>query len=66
MISHNIRKRRLDLKLTQAQLAEGIGMSQGYLSELENSVDINPSYMILKRLAEALHTTIDKLCSLPP
>src|SRR3990172_5750717 len=41
--------------MSQAQLASGGGLSQGYLSQLENDEVRNPSAAVIFRLAKALH-----------
>ncbi|MHC1760562.1 MAG: helix-turn-helix domain-containing protein [Negativicutes bacterium] len=49
----NLKNLRIDSKLSQAELAERSGISQGYLSSLERG-EKQPTLPILKRLAEAL------------
>lgn len=41
--------------ISQAQLASEGGLSQGYLSQLENDEVQNPSASVIFRLAKALH-----------
>lgn len=41
--------------MSQAQLASEGGLSQGYLSQLENDEVQNPSASVIFRLAKALH-----------
>lgn len=41
--------------MSQAQLAGCAGLSQGYLSQIENEEVENPSAAVLFRLAQALH-----------
>jgi tetratricopeptide (TPR) repeat protein len=55
----NIRRRRKELNMTQAQLAEGI-ISVPYLSLIENGKAI-PGPEILKLLAGRLNTTVENL-----
>jgi transcriptional regulator with XRE-family HTH domain len=50
-----IRELRDDLGISQAQLASEGGLSQGYLSQLENDEVQNPSASVIFRLAKALH-----------
>ncbi|HXG36888.1 MAG TPA: helix-turn-helix transcriptional regulator [Dehalococcoidia bacterium] len=54
-LGETIRKQREDMGLSQAQLASAAGLSQGYLSQIENSEVANPSAAVLFRLAQALH-----------
>ncbi len=46
---------REQIGLSQAQLAAQAGLSQGYLSQIENGEVHNPSAAVLFRLAQALH-----------
>ncbi len=48
--------------MSQAQLATRAGLSQGYLSQIENDEVRNPSAAVLFRLAQALH--VDPRCLL--
>lgn len=50
-----IRELRDELGMSQAQLAAQAGLSQGYLSQLENDEVQNPSAAVIFRLARALH-----------
>ncbi len=57
-IGERIRKKRLDLHMTQEQLSERIGTSSKHLSEVERGND-RLSYDKLLRLCEALDCTTD-------
>ncbi|HSR69238.1 MAG TPA: helix-turn-helix transcriptional regulator [Acidobacteriota bacterium] len=60
-IGANIRKRRkLELKLTQEQLAEAGGYEPGYISEVERAVK-RPSLGFLFNIARALNTSAAEL-----
>jgi len=48
-----IRRRREELGLTQAQLAERVGISRQYLVQLENGYRV-PSHQVMLRLFSAL------------
>lgn len=50
-----IRELRDELAMSQAQLASHGGLSQGYLSQLENDEVQNPSAAVIFGLARALH-----------
>jgi transcriptional regulator with XRE-family HTH domain len=50
-----IRELRDELGMSQAQLAAQGGLSQGYLSQLENDEVQNPSAAVVFGLARALH-----------
>ncbi len=54
-LGKKIRGLRDELGMSQAQLAAQGGLSQGYLSQLENDEVQNPSAAVMFRLARALH-----------
>ena len=54
-LGKKIRELREGLGMSQAQLAVQGGLSQGYLSQLENDEVHNPSAAVIFRLASALH-----------
>lgn len=54
-LGKKIRGLREELGISQAQLAAQGGLSQGYLSQLENDEVQNPSAAVIFRLARALH-----------
>lgn len=49
-----LQKHRKAKKYTQAQLAEGAGITQAYVSRLENGQDKNPTKEVIESLAQAL------------
>lgn len=60
MISRAIKRLRNNAGLTQVELAERIGISQGSLSSYENGKDI-PSVNTLIRMADVFKCTLDEL-----
>lgn len=54
-LGNKIRELRDEMGMSQAQLAAEGGLSQGYLSQLENDEVQNPSASVIFRLAKALH-----------
>ncbi len=60
MIKDNIRTARLAATLTQAALADKVGVKQKDISRWENGVR-EPSAMWIKKLAEALNVSADEL-----
>jgi len=54
-LGEKIRELRDELGMSQAQLAAQGGLSQGYLSQLENDEVQNPSAAVIFGLARALH-----------
>ena len=49
-----IRRRRRDLKITQADLAKQIGVKHSYISKIETGIQPG-SYRILAKISQALH-----------
>ncbi len=54
-LGKRLRGLREELGMSQAQLASCGGLSQGYLSQMENDEVQNPSAAVIFRLAKALH-----------
>jgi transcriptional regulator with XRE-family HTH domain len=52
-ISTNVRNRRLDLRMTQKDLAEKCGLSTNYISRIERS-EVSPTIDTLEKLTKAL------------
>jgi transcriptional regulator with XRE-family HTH domain len=60
-MSKQIRKLREARGLTQVELAEKAGITQAYLSALENGTRTNPKLDLLRDLAKALKTDVAEL-----
>ena len=60
-IGKRIRKRRNELKLTMEQLAEKIGLTTGYVGNIERGESV-PSIDTLVRIANSLSVNMDYLC----
>ena len=60
-LGDKIRELREGIGLTQGQLADNAGVSQGYLSQLENGDVRNPSAAVLLRMAQAIHVDPEDL-----
>ncbi len=58
----NMRKRRLELELTQEQVAEAANMPQPHISALERG-NMSPTISSIAKLAEALHCPPSALLS---
>jgi transcriptional regulator with XRE-family HTH domain len=56
-----IRSYREEAGISQARLATSAGVSQGYLSQIENQAVHNPSASALLRLARAMHVDARRL-----
>jgi transcriptional regulator with XRE-family HTH domain len=68
-----VRERRMKEGLSQTELAETVGISRTYLSEIERGVATNLSWGVVRRLATALGIQVEQepskdqdLASLPP
>ena len=59
-LSDNIRKYRLDAKMSQAQLAKEAGVDQSAICKLEKGLFI-PTVVLLDEISRALHVAIDEL-----
>lgn len=56
LLGRNVRKHRVEARLTQEQLSERSGFSQQYISDMERGFR-NPTVVSLYELAQALGTT---------
>ncbi len=61
-----IRARRLERKMTLTGLAEVVGVSAGYLSQIENGRKQNPKLEIVLRLIHHLDLDLDMLLGIEP
>jgi putative transcriptional regulator len=59
-LSNRIKERRADLGLTQAELAERVGVTRKTVNTVENGV-FTPSTTLALKLAEALDLTVERL-----
>jgi transcriptional regulator with XRE-family HTH domain len=55
-----VKARRKELGLTQAEVAERLGMKQGAYAQIELGVSA-PGFHVLYRVAESLETTVHEL-----
>lgn len=58
---NKIRTVRLIRRLTQQQLSIISGLSQAYINELENGRKVNPSIIVLDKLAAGLQVSVSEL-----
>lgn len=58
---HRIRERRMELGLTQGQLAEKAGCSRQFINMLEMNNEMSVQSKLLLRIAKALGCTVDSL-----
>ena len=62
-LDNRLRDERIRRGLTQAQLAESIGVSRKTINTVENGIFV-PSTVLALRLAKALGTTVEELFQL--
>jgi transcriptional regulator with XRE-family HTH domain len=58
---NRIKEARLKKNLTQKQLSERSGLSQAYINELENRKKVNPSIIVLDKLAASLEVPLSEI-----
>ena len=63
-LTNRLRELRAERDLTQAALAEAVGVSRKTINTVENGVFI-PSTVLALQLARALDTTVEALFQLP-
>lgn len=56
-----IKTRRKELKMTQQQLAEKVGVSAAYIQQLENNVKTQPSFEVFIKIMTALKLNINDI-----
>lgn len=59
-IADNLRVIRAKNRLSQDKLSELSGVSQKYITKIENEL-VNPSILIIAKLAEALKVTVNDI-----
>ena len=62
-LANNLKERRAELGLTQAELAERVGVTRKTVNTVENGV-FTPSTILALKLAEALDRTVEQLFQL--
>lgn len=60
VLAQNVRARRKELALSQEELAFEAEIDRTYVSQIERST-INPSLLVLHKVARALHTSVPVL-----
>ena len=63
-LANRLREERTKRNLTQAELAERVGVSRKTINTVENGIFI-PSTVLALRLARALKTSVESLFELP-
>jgi transcriptional regulator with XRE-family HTH domain len=56
-----LKQRREEKHLTQATLADEVGVSQAYIAKLESGDKKNPTLDLLKKIAKALGVPVTEL-----
>lgn len=59
-IGENIKKKRKEAGVNQYELADKVGVTQGYIAKVENNMKI-PSMTLGKAIANVLGCTMDEL-----
>jgi len=59
-LGNGIKERRTELGLTQAQLAEAVGVTRKTVNTVENGVFV-PSALLALKLARALNVPVERL-----
>ena len=59
-LSNAIKQRRADLALTQAELAERVGVTRKTINTVENGV-YTPSALLALKMARALNVAVEEL-----
>lgn len=59
-LDNDIKRRRTELGLTQAELAEACGVTRKTVNTVENGV-FSPSALLAIKLARALNVTVEQL-----
>ena len=59
-IGENIKKKRKEAGVNQYELADKVGVTQGYIAKVENNMKI-PSMTLGKAIATVLGCTMDEL-----
>lgn len=62
-LANRLKERRTDLGLTQAELAERVGVTRKTVNTVENGI-FTPSTILALKLAEALDRTVEELFQL--
>jgi transcriptional regulator with XRE-family HTH domain len=62
-LGKEIKKARIEQGLKQKELKERTGLSQKYLSQIENDA-VDPRVSVLKKIAQALQVSADSLLGL--
>ena len=62
-LANRIKERRADLGLTQAELAEQVGVTRKTVNTVENGVFV-PSTILALKLARALNVNVEELFSI--
>lgn len=61
-----LEKLRIAKGMSQQQLADTTGLTQGYISALERGIKTNPGQVVVKKLATALDVATDIILGLFP
>lgn len=60
-MENKVKEKRLELKLTQEELAKEAGISRNVIIQIENGHDLNLTKSTMQSIAKALNSTVTKL-----
>ena len=60
LLSNRLKEKRGELRLTQAELAEAVGVTRKTVNTVENGIYV-PSAMLALKLARALNVPVEEL-----
>lgn len=61
MIGEQVKKLRLEKKMSISELADRAGVAKSYLSSLERNLQSNPSIQFLEKISAVLEVPLDQL-----
>ena len=60
-MENKVKEKRLELKLTQEELAKEAGISRNVIIQIENGHDLNLTKSTMQSIAKALNSTVTKI-----
>lgn len=62
-MENKVKEKRLELKLTQEELAKEAGISRNVIIQIENGHDLNLTKSTMQSIAKALNSTVTQFFS---
>lgn len=60
-MENKVKEKRLELKLTQEELAKEAGISRNVIIQIENGRDLNLTKSTMQSIAKALNSTVTQI-----